>query len=143
MLETLAAESLFDLKVVVRGGGSSAQQYGEIGAALGRAFVEALGEHSGVEAVGSATVATLDAVMSTYVDLGRGPYSSFKVSKRSDELDLLDVFSSELASESGLTLHLVEESGENRSRIFECAARAMGRALLMASRTDDRRRRSM
>ncbi|MBI2373132.1 MAG: hypothetical protein HYV07_03955 [Deltaproteobacteria bacterium] len=141
LLTYIAAEAVFDLKVVLRGSGSRAEIYSELGAALGRAFDEAAGERELLVRAASASVPVGESIATVHLDLMRRAHASVTLVAGAEDADLFEVFLRSFVAEGALTAHVVGSRSSNALLSVESAARALGFALASATRVDPRKKR--
>ena len=115
----------------------------DIGICLGKAFNEALGEKLGIVRMADATVPMDEALASVAVDLsGRGycvlQAEFVKNDMRDFQTDLIRHFLESFAMEGRLSLHARVLYGINDHHKAEALFKALGRALDMAKRIDER-----
>jgi imidazoleglycerol-phosphate dehydratase len=115
----------------------------DIAICLGKALNEALGEKVGITRMGDATVPMDDALAMVALDLsGRGycvldlPFK--KNDMRGFQTDLIRHFLEAFAAESKINLHGNILYGTNDHHKAEALFKALGRALDIATRIDDR-----
>ena len=110
---------------------------------LGQALAEALGERSGIQRFGDATVPMDEAIATCVIDVGGRPYAVIDVPLRQARIGNLSTQNvphalEAFARSAGFTLHLTA-SGSNDHHIAEAAFKALARALRAAVAIDDRR----
>lgn len=145
MVEQLARHSMIDLTVRAEGDveidGHHTTE--DLGIAIGRCVLEALGDKRGIRRYGSATLPMDEACTTCAIDLsGR----TFFVSKlalpkaKVGEFDseLAEVFFEGFARGAQCNLHLYEHGGENLHHRIEIAFKALARALREACEIDPR-----
>ncbi len=116
----------------------------DVGIALGRALLDALGGSLGIVRMGDALVPLDEALAQVAVDLSGRGYAVLNVSwsgPRVGELpcDLVEHFLQTLAHEGKFNLHAYVLAGVNDHHKAESMAKALGRALSIATRIDERR----
>lgn len=115
----------------------------DIAICLGKALNQALGEKRGITRMGDATVPMDDAMAMVAVDFSGRAYSVLDLSFNDNDMmgfptDLIRHFLETLASEARLTLHARILYGTNDHHRAEALFKALGRALDMATRQDER-----
>ena len=110
---------------------------------LGQALAEALGERSGIQRFGDATVPMDEAIATCVIDVGGRPYAVIDVPLRQARIGNLSTQNvphalEAFARSAGFTLHLTA-SGSNDHHVAEAAFKALARALRAAVAIDDRR----
>jgi imidazoleglycerol-phosphate dehydratase len=146
MLDHLLSQTIkhgrFDLKGTVSGDDEH-HITEDIAICLGKAFNEALGEKLGIVRMGDATVPMDESLASVAVDLsGRGycvlQAEFTKNDMRGFESDLIRHFLESFAAEGRVNLHARVLYGINDHHKAEALFKALGRALDMATRIDER-----
>ena len=146
MLDHLLSQTVkhgrFDLKGTVSGDDEH-HITEDIAICLGKAFNEALGEKLGIVRMGDATVPMDESLASVAVDLsGRGycvlQAEFTKNDMRGFESDLIRHFLESFAAEGRVNLHARVLYGINDHHKAEALFKALGRALDMATRIDER-----
>ena len=146
MLDHLLSQTVkhgrFDLKGIVSGDDEH-HITEEIAICLGKAFNEALGEKLGIVRMGDATVPMDESLATVAVDLsGRGycvlQAEFTKNDLRGFESDLIRHFLESFAAEGRVNLHARVLYGINDHHKAEALFKALGRALDMATRIDER-----
>ena len=141
MLTLLSRHSGIDLEV--KAAGDTQVDYHhtveDIGIALGQALKDALGDKSGLERYGWATVPMDESLARVAVDLGGRAYLVFKVEfpteKAGDfDMGLIEEFMQALANNAALNLHIEVPYGRNAHHISEAVFKALARALRQATR---------
>ena len=110
---------------------------------LGQALAEALGERSGIQRFGDATVPMDEAIATCVIDVGGRPYAVIDIPLRQARIGNLSTQNvphalEAFARSAGFTLHLTA-SGSNDHHVAEAAFKALARALRAAVAIDDRR----
>ena len=110
---------------------------------LGQALADALGDRSGIQRYGHATVPMDEAIATCAIDVGGRPYAVIDIPLRQATIGNLSTQNvphalEALARTAGFTLHLTA-SGSNDHHIAEAAFKALARALRAAVSADDRR----
>ncbi len=110
---------------------------------LGQALAEALGERTGIQRYGDATVPMDEALATCSVDAGGRPYAVIDVALRQAMIGNLSTQNvphalEAMARSAGFTLHLTA-SGSNDHHVAEAAFKALARAIRAAVSPDPRR----
>ena len=146
MLDHLLSQTIkhgrFDLKGTVSGDDEH-HITEDIAICLGKAFNEALGEKLGIVRMGDATVPMDESLATVAVDLsGRGycvlQAEFTKNDMRGFESDLIRHFLESFSAEGRVNLHARVLYGINDHHKAEALFKALGRALDMATRIDER-----
>ena len=141
MLTLLSRHSGIDLEV--KAAGDTQVDYHhtveDVGIAVGQALKDALGDKSGLERYGWATVPMDESLARVAVDLGGRAYLVFKVEfpteKAGDfDMGLIEEFMQALANNAALNLHIEVPYGRNAHHISEAVFKALARALRQATR---------
>ncbi|MFC1988854.1 imidazoleglycerol-phosphate dehydratase HisB [Chloroflexota bacterium] len=141
-LSQVARHGRFDLKIKATGDDEH-HLAEDIAICLGQALVEALGEKQGIVRMADATVPMDDALAMVAVDLSGRAYSVLELSFDENDMagfstDLIRHFLESLAAEGKLNLHARIIYGTNDHHRAEALFKALGRALDMATRIDER-----
>ena len=142
LLSQVMHHGRFDLKL--SGTGDDPHHLVEdIAICLGKAFNQALGEKQGIVRMGDASVPMDDAMATVAVDFSGRAYAVLDLSFNDNDMsgfstDLIRHFLETLASEARLTLHARILYGTNDHHRAEALFKALGRALDMATRIDER-----
>ena len=142
LLAQLAQHGIFDIKISATG---SDQHHvvEDVALCLGRAFGEALGEKRGIVRMADATVPMDDALAMVAVDIGGRGYTVLELPFTDNDMagfptDLVRHFLESFASEARLNLHAKIVYGTNDHHKAEALFKALGRALDIATRIDER-----
>jgi imidazoleglycerol-phosphate dehydratase len=119
----------------------------DVGIALGRALLDALGDAKGIVRMGDAVVPLDEALAQVALDLSGRGYAVFSVpwsGERVGELpcDLIEHFYQSLAHEGKFNLHARILAGVNDHHKAEALTKAFARALCAATRIEPRRAES-
>jgi imidazoleglycerol-phosphate dehydratase len=142
LLTQVAQHGRFDL--TIQASGSDDHHLAEdVAICLGKALGEALGDKRGIVRMADATVPMDDALATVAVDIGGRGYSVLELPFEGNDLfgfatDLIRHFLESLAAEARLNLHARIAYGQNDHHKAEALFKALGRALGMASRLDER-----
>ena len=142
LLSQVARHGRLDLKVAARGDDSH-HLAEDVAICLGQALGEALGEKRGIVRMADASVPMDDALATVAVDIGGRGYSVLDLSFSENDMlgfptDLVRHFLESLATEARLNLHARIVCGTNDHHRAEALFKALGRALDMATRIDER-----
>ncbi len=145
MLSAFAKHGRFDLTVSCEGDlhVDAHHTMEDVALALGTAFDRALGERAGIVRMGDATVPLDEALVQAVVDISGRPYAvtSFDfVGERIGEApaEMVPHVLRSFATGARVTLHVRQLAGANDHHIAEAAMKALGRALDVATRPDER-----
>lgn len=145
MLEQLSKHSLIDIEIIADGDLhiDTHHTIEDIGIALGKALAKAVGDKKGIKRYGSSVV-VMDEVRSRVdLDFSGRPYciwkANFTVPKLGDlDTEMISHFFDSLAKNSGLTIHVEKDYGENNHHISESIFKAAAKALRQGLEYDDR-----
>jgi len=141
-LSQLARHGLFDITISATGDNQH-HIVEDVAICLGKAFNKALGEKKGITRMGHAMVPMDEALVVVAVDIGGRSYSVIDVSFVRTSIDglcadLIRHFLESFASEAKINLHARVLTGINDHHKAEALFKALGRALDLATRFDDR-----
>lgn len=146
MMDAFTRHGLFDLTLHAKGdlAVDAHHTVEDCGIVLGQAIAQALGDRAGITRFGSEFVPMDEALVLAAIDIsGRGQlHYDLEVPIEfigTFDTTLAKEFLIALASNAGMTLHVVGFSGENAHHIIEAAFKAVGRALASAVAIDPRR----
>jgi imidazoleglycerol-phosphate dehydratase len=146
MLDHLLSQTVkhgrFDLKLTASGDDEH-HVTEDIAICLGKAFNKALGEKLGIVRMADATVPMDEALASVAVDLSGRGYCVLEAEFKKNDMrgfpsDLIRHFLESFAMEGRLNLHARVLYGINDHHKAEALFKALGRALDMATRIDER-----
>jgi len=142
LLAQLARHGIFDIKISATGDDQH-HLVEDVAICLGRAFGEALGEKRGIIRMANATVPMDDALAIVVVDLSGRGYTVLELPFSDNDMfgfptDLIRHFLESFAIEGRLNLHAKILYGINDHHKAEALFKALGRALDMATRIDER-----
>lgn len=142
MLAQLAQHGRFDLKLSASGDDQH-HVAEDVALCLGKAFSEALGEKRSIIRMGDASVPMDDALATVAVDISGRGYTVLELPFADNDMagfatDLIRHFLESLAIEARLNLHAKIVYGTNDHHKAEALFKALGRALDMATRIDER-----
>ena len=146
MLDQLARHSLIDLTIKA-GGDTHIDDHHtveDVGIALGRALVEALGDKRGIRRYGACLLAMDDTLVRAALDLSGRPHLVWEVTFTAPRIGSFDTelvreFFTAFAMNGGITLHVDGVRGVNSHHIAEAAFKAVARALREAVEPDPRK----
>jgi imidazoleglycerol-phosphate dehydratase len=146
LVSQIARHGIFDITLRAKGDleVDSHHTVEDVGIALGRALLEALGDAKGIVRMGDALVPLDEALAQVALDLSGRGYAVLNVSwsgPRIGEMpsDLVEHFVQSMAHEGRFNLHARVLAGVNDHHKAECMMKALGRALCAATRIDQRR----
>lgn len=142
LLESFSKHSLIDVAIAAEGDLPFDDHHTveDVALVLGSAIAEALGDRSGIQRFGDATVPMDEALATCAIDVSGRPYTVIDVPLTNP---MIGSFTTQnfphavesLARTAGLTLHL-SASGRNDHHIAEAATKALARALRAAIAID-------
>ena len=141
-LAQVAQHGRFNL--TIKASGDDAHHLAEdIAICLGKALGEALGEKRGIVRMADASVPMDDALATVAVDISGRGYSVLDIAFNDNDMqgfstDLIRHFLESFAIEGRLNLHARIAYGTNDHHRAEALFKALGRALGMATQTDER-----
>ncbi len=143
MLTLFARHGRFDLEVSCKGDTYVDDHHSveDIGIALGKAFVQALGDKKGVTRYGSTILPMDESLILSAVDLsGRGllVYDLAIPAEKVGTFDteLTEEFFRAFATNARCTLHIRQMAGKNSHHIIEAAFKSVARSLRAAVKID-------
>ena len=146
MLDQLARHSLIDLTVKAKGDTHIDDHHTveDVGIALGKALVEALGDKRGIRRYGACLLPMDDTLVRAALDLSGRPYLAWEVNFTAPKIgnfdtELVREFFTAFAMNGGITLHVDAIRGINSHHIAEAAFKAVARALRDAVEADPRK----
>jgi len=142
LLAQVAQHGRFDLKLTATGDDQH-HLAEDVALCFGRALNQALGEKRGIVRMADATVPMDDALAMVAVDISGRGYAELALSFTDNDMagfstDLIRHFLQSLAAEGKLNLHARILYGVNDHHKAEALFKALGRALDMATRLDER-----
>ena len=145
MLTLLAFHSEIDLKMICHGDleVDSHHSVEDMGIALGKAILEALGDKKGILRYGHFTIPMDEALVTCDLDISGRSFLVFnvdipKVNLGNYESEMTEEFFRAVAYNMNATLHLNEAYGKNVHHIIEACFKSFGRALKQAVSIDER-----
>ena len=146
MLDQLARHSLIDMTVRAEGDTHIDDHHTveDVGIALGKALVQALGDKRGIRRYGSCLLPMDDTLVRAALDLSGRPYLVWEVDFTAPKIGTFDTelvreFFTAFAMNGGITLHVDAIRGINSHHIAEAAFKAVARALREAVEADPRK----
>ena len=141
-LAQVAQHGSFDLKISATGDDQH-HLVEDVALCLGKALTQALGEKRSIIRMADATVPMDDALAMVAVDIGGRGYTVLELPFSKNDMagfatDLIRHFLESLAAEAKLNLHTRVIYGVNDHHKAEALFKALGRALDMATRIDER-----
>ena len=142
LLSQVAQHGRFDIKITASGDDPH-HLAEDIAICLGKALGEALGEKRGIIRMADAAVPMDDALAMVAIDISGRGYTVLELPFSDNDMagfptDLIRHFLESLASEAKLNLHARVIYGVNDHHKAEALFKALGRALDMATRIDER-----
>jgi len=142
MLTHVAQHGLFDINITASGEDQH-HLVEDVAISLSKALNEALGDKKGIARMGHALVPMDEALALVAVDIGGRGYAvieaPFKRKKIGDlESDLIRHFLEALALETKMNLHVKVLAGINDHHKVEAIFKALGRAIDVATKLDER-----
>lgn len=142
LLSQLARHGVFDIKLTATGDDQH-HVAEDVGICLGKAFGEALGEKRGIVRMANVSVPMDDALAMVVIDISGRGYAILDLSFADNDMfgfptDLIRHFLESFAIEARLNLHARVVYGSNDHHKAEALFKALGRALDMATRIDER-----
>ncbi|MFC2066694.1 imidazoleglycerol-phosphate dehydratase HisB [Chloroflexota bacterium] len=142
LLSQLAQHGLFDI-ILTATGDDPHHLAEDVAICLGRAFGEALGEKRGIVRMADVAVSMDDALAMVVIDISGRGYTVLELSFAENDMfgfpsDLVRHFLESFALEARLNLHARVVYGSNDHHKAEALFKALGRALDMATRIDER-----
>ncbi len=142
LLSQLAQHGRFDLKISATGDDPH-HLVEDVAICLGKALGEALGEKRGIVRMADTAVPMDDALVTVIVDISGRGYTVLDLPFTDNDMaglptDLVRHFLESLAIEGRLNLHALVVYGTNDHHKAEALFKALGRALDMATRVDER-----
>lgn len=145
MLDQIARHAMIDMEVRAEGDLHIDDHHTveDVGIALGRALLEALGDKSGIRRYGSCLLAMDEALVRAALDLSGRPFLVWKVDLPAQKIGTFDTelvreFFTAVAMNGRMTLNMASLDGENTHHIAEAAFKAFARALREAVEPDPR-----
>lgn len=146
MLDQLARHALIDMEIRASGDLHIDDHHTveDVGIALGKALVAAVGDKRGIVRYGSCLLPMDDTLVRAALDLSGRPHLVWKVDFTAPKIGKFDTelvreFFTALAMNGGITLHVERLDGINSHHIAEAAFKAVARALRDALETDPRK----
>jgi len=142
LLAQLAQHGRFDLKISARGDDQH-HLAEDVALSLGKALNQALGEKQGIVRMADATVPMDDSLATVAVDISGRGYAKLELPFSDNDMagfatDLIRHFLESLAAEAKLNLHARIIYGINDHHKAEALFKALGRALDVATGSDQR-----
>ena len=145
MLSGFARHGLFDLTLRCKGDleVDCHHTIEDCGIVLGEAIRKALGDKKAIKRFGSVILPMDEALILCAIDLSGRPYFRSDLTFTTDRIGGMDTemvreFFYSLSYGAMMNLHFHQFSGENNHHIAECAFKAFGKALDMASMYEER-----
>lgn len=146
MLTALAVHGMFDLTIKATGDLHIDHHHTieDVSIVLGQALDQALGDRSGINRMGQATVPMDETLGFVALDFSGRPYTVFQAAWNTPAIgqmptDLVQHFFESVATHARMTLHARVEYGRNDHHKAEALFKAFGRALRIAIAQDPKR----
>ncbi len=146
MLDQLSRHALIDMKVRAIGDLHIDDHHTveDVGIALGKALVQAVGDKRGINRYGECHLPMDDTLVRAALDLSGRPFLVWNVEMTAEKIGTFDTelvreFFTAFAMNGGITLNVAKLDGINSHHIAESAFKAVARALRQALDTDPRK----
>lgn len=146
MLDQFAYHSMIDLVTHCKGDLHVDDHHTveDTGIALGQALKKTLGTKTGIKRYGSCCLPMDDALILSTLDISGRPYLNWQVGPLNAKVGSFDTelvveFFRAFTTHSQITLHIIQQNGNNTHHIVEAAFKATARALRQAIEIDPRR----
>ena len=143
MLTLFAKHANYDLGVTCKGDTQVDYHHTteDIGIALGKAFLDALGEKRGITRYGDIVLPMDETLVMVAVDISGRDYASMELQLPSTKVgdfdtELCEEFWLAFTREAKITLHVKQLAGKNAHHIIEGVFKAVARALAKATAID-------
>ena len=144
MLELLAFHGGFDLSVQCQGDlkVDSHHTVEDLGIVFGECLKEALGDKKGIYRYGQMAIPMDEALVTTTLDLSGRPYLVYQAQLHCERLgnyetEMTKEFFKAVSDHALMTLHIIENYGENTHHIIEAMFKSFARALKQAVTIDE------
>ncbi len=144
MLELLAFHGGFDLSVQCQGDlkVDSHHTVEDLGIVFGECLKEALGDKKGIYRYGQMAIPMDEALVTTTLDLSGRPYLVYQAQLHCERLgnyetEMTKEFFKAVSDHALMTLHIIENYGENTHHIIEAMFKSFARALKQAVMIDE------
>ena len=146
MLSQLARHGLLDLEVHTTGDSALTGWHHTVedtGIAVGRAFLDAIGDGKGIRRMGHAIVPLDEALSRVVLDISGRPYAAVDLGVSGEDIDglpgdLVRHFLASFATEARISLHATVLTGVNAHHKIEATFKALARAIRDAVEIDNR-----
>jgi len=145
MLTLFTVHGFFDLNLTVKGDLEVDFHHTveDTGLVLGQAISKALGNRHGISRYGDGAVPMDEAFTRVNVDLSNRPYLVYRLPETIRSVGAFDAYLAKeffraFSVQAGLNLHINCDYGENEHHIVESIFKALGRAMNVACRMDER-----
>ncbi len=146
MLDQLSRHALIDMTIRASGDLHIDDHHTveDVGIALGKALVEAMGDKRGIVRYGECHLPMDDTLVRTALDLSGRPFLVWNVEMTAQKIGSFDTelvreFFTALAMNGGITLNIAKLDGINSHHIAEATFKAVARALRVALEPDPRK----
>lgn len=148
LLGVFAYDGLLDLGVSIEGSQNATlnDRMESIGAGVGAAIHQAIGETDHLNGFGSALAPSGEALILVAVDISGQPFVQYNLESLKQKvedlpLETIPVFLRSLAAHAGLTIHVHPIAGENPYYLCESLFKGLGRAIHRATQKLEPKRR--
>ena len=145
MLTHVAKHGFLDLEVTAEGDKEIDDHHlvEDVGIVFGQALNEAVGDKRGMVRFGSAMCPLDEALVTVALDFSGRAHLSYGLALPTERVGEFDTelaleFFRALANNARISLHVVQQAGDNSHHILESAFKSLGRALDQATRRDER-----
>ncbi len=146
MLDQLSRHALIDMKIRAKGDLHIDDHHTveDVGIALGKALVQAVGDKRGINRYGECHLPMDDTLVRAALDLSGRPFLVWNVEMTAQKIgnfdtELVREFFTAFAMNGGITLNVAKLDGINSHHIAEAAFKAVARALRNALDADPRK----
>ncbi len=145
MLTLFTVHGFFDITISAKGDTEVDDHHTieDLGICLGKAFKKALGDSKGIKRYGDSAVPMDETLVRVCLDISNRPFLQYEVILNEAKTGTFDTslakeFLRAFVLHAGITLHIDMIRGENAHHIIEAIFKALGKALDMATSTDNR-----
>ncbi len=145
MLTHIAKHGLFTLEVKAVGDTEIDDHHTveDVGIVLGQAFAQAIGDKAGMVRFGSGMCPLDEALVTVVLDFSGRAHLAYGLKLPTERVGQFDTelaheFFRAFVSNSMISLHIIQQAGENSHHILESTFKSFGRALDAATQTDPR-----
>lgn len=140
MLEQFSYHSKFDLKIRAKSlDGDQHHLVEDVAIALGKAFIEAIGDKSGISRYGQCILPMDEALVMSVVDVSGRMFSKLDVTLDKRKVSDMDTvlaahFFTSFAQNALITIHIKQLDGQDPHHILEAVFKSFARALSAAAK---------